>query len=354
MVARRQRLLKHALYALVALGLFGLAALVMFEGGTSRTERARVQFPHGPRPHEIERQRRRSTLAAPRPASQANEPASDTPPARLDPLHVALSGAELALVMEMGALRDAPLGRMLLACLSPEQSRELREIEEQTGVRWLEQVDRVALTDVPGEEAPVLVLSGELGGFDPGVLGEGVVFESAGENARIVRKEDRAVALWGDDLMLVGSSTGVREALGRLGAEQPLGSGMEDEAYGEIYGRISGGALSRLLPESVREHVKGAADQAMLHVDATSDLLLVADVYGERAEPLRDLATTIGGALALGRLQAVREDEPVLAALLDESRVMPSDGSFQVEMALPLAVIEEQLGECARGAAELP
>jgi hypothetical protein len=38
----------------------------------------------------------------------------------------------------------------------------------------------------------------------------------------------------------------------------------------------------------------------------------------------------------------------MLADLLDESRVIPGDGSFQVEMALPLATLADQLGECAR------
>jgi hypothetical protein len=56
----------------------------------------------------------------------------------------------------------------------------------------------------------------------------------------------------------------------------------------------------------------------------------------------------VGGALALGRLQAVRSDNPMLADLLDESRVIPGDSSFQVEMALPLVTLADQLGECAR------
>jgi hypothetical protein len=87
-----------------------------------------------------------------------------------------------------------------------------------------------------------------------------------------------------------------------------------------------------------------------LHVDATDDLLLVADVRGPDEELLAELGQSIAGALSLGRLQAVREDDRVLADLLDESRVIPSAGSFQLEVALPLATVERQLGECARNA----
>ena len=39
-----------------------------------------------------------------------------------------------------------------------------------------------------------------------------------------------------------------------------------------------------------------------------------------------------------------------LADLLDESRVIPSPGSFQLEVALPLSSVERHLGECARDA----
>lgn len=71
-------------------------------------------------------------------------------------------------------------------------------------------------------------------------------------------------------------------------------------------------------------------------------------MYGLQQEPLRDLASMVGGALALGRLHAVRSENPLLADLLDESRVSPGDGSFQVEMALPLVTLADHLGECAR------
>jgi hypothetical protein len=167
----------------------------------------------------------------------------------------------------------------------------------------------------------------------------------------VLEREEMSVAIWKGQLALFGDSNAVHEALARLEGEGPAPAPFPaDEAYGEMYGSLSAASLSRLLPEELRERVAGAADRVLLHVDARDDLLLVADVRGQDDETLADLAQTVAGALSLGRLQAVREDDRLLADLLDESRVIPSQGSFQLEVALPLATVERQLGECARAA----
>jgi hypothetical protein len=94
--------------------------------------------------------------------------------------------------------------------------------------------------------------------------------------------------------------------------------------------------------------VRGAAERVLLHVDAAGDLLLVAEVHGDRQEAIAELGRALAGALSVARLQALHDDDRLLADLLDESRVIPGDGSFQLEVALPLATIEEALGDCAR------
>jgi hypothetical protein len=271
--------------------------------------------------------------------------------ARVDPLHVALAGAPLGLVVETAALKDSRLGRMLLACLTPELSEHLTELEQKTGLRPLEQLERIGLAG-DGDE-PVVILGGQVGGFDPSALGDGVSFQPHGEHALWAETSGRAVAMWQDQLLVLGRPEGVRAVLARLQGKTSGGAlGLGSEAYGELYGTLTGGGASELLPHALRERFARAAERVTLHVDARDDLLLVAEVYGAEPHLLSDLASSIGGAFALGRLHAAREDNPILADLLDQSRVIPGDGSFQVEMALPIDTIAAQLGDCAREAPE--
>jgi hypothetical protein len=339
---------------LAALGLLGLAAFLMIEPDAPRLQRKVLEFPRHARSHEIERREARKTLALPARVPEGGtkeEPQAeeDTPRELADPVLLALSSPdEMAIVLEAGALKDSPIGRMLLACQSPSAMAELEHFEQRTGFRPLEQLERIGITSGGGK--PVVVLSGDFSSFDPSLGATDTPVTTIG-NARVLEREEMSVAIWKGQLALFGDSNAVHEALARLEGEGPAPAPFPaDEAYGEMYGSLSAASLSRLLPEELRERVAGAADRVLLHVDARDDLLLVADVRGPNDKALADLAQTAAGALSLGRLQAVREDDRLLVDLLDESRVIPSQGSFQLEVALPLATVERQLGECARAA----
>jgi hypothetical protein len=340
---------------LAALALFVLAAWLMLAPEEPRTRRSEIAFPRYPRPHELERQQRRRTLALPVESDSttadaelgAGEPRAA--PAPFDPVHVALPASELSIVVEAGVLKDSPVGRMLLACLSPEQSAELRELEQRTGFRPLDQLDRIALSGSLEDGGPLLVADGDFTRFDVNALGSGAVIEAVGRSGMLAEQGERALAVWDRRILVLGTTEGVRAALARLEGEGKLpASNLSDEAYGEIYGSLSAQMLSQLLPAELGGRLRGAAERVLLHVDATEDLVVVAEVHGEREQELSDLGMAIAGALSVGRLQAVRERDALLAELLDESRVVPGDTSFQLEMALPLATIERQLGACAR------
>lgn len=346
--------MKKVGYLLGAVGLLALAAFLMREPEAPRIARKTLEFPRYPRSHEIDRRETRKTLALPLPRPRdggaTDAPAeADTSRPRADPVLVALASTDdMALVIEAGVLNDSPIGRMLIACQSPETLGEIEAFERRSGFRPLEQLDRIGMTTHDGQ--PVMVLSGDFSGFDPGVIASDRVVTSVGD-ARVLDSGDESVAVWKGQLLLFGDRGGVRAALERLEGGSPAAAPFpEDEAYGEMYGSVSGGALERLLPEKLRDQVAGAAQRVFLHMDARDDLLLVADVTGPDRDKLADLAQTVAGALSLGRLQAVREDDQLLADLLDESRVIPSEGSFQLEIALPLSSVERQLGECAKGA----
>jgi hypothetical protein len=350
MALGRQRLLKRSGFLVAALALLIAAALLMLKPAPPRAATKVREFPRYLRPHEIERQSRRSTLETQVREVPADPTTSGLQPQSVlaDPLHVALAEQEAALVIEAGALRDSPLGRMLLACLSKEQDGVLRELEQKTGLDLLQQVERIALAGSTPEAEPLLMLSGRFGGFDPSALDPDIELERRSDNVLLATSGDGAIARWKDELIVVGMAEEVRSAIARLEGERPSEPwNMAEEAYGEVYGTISGSLAGRLVPEAFRERLGSAAERVTLHVDATDDLLLVADVYGREPELVKELGTAIGGALALGRLSAVREENVLSSDLLDASRVIPDDGSFQLEIALPLATLQHQLGACA-------
>jgi hypothetical protein len=327
-----------------------LAGWLMLPPSKPRLRRDALSFPHAPRPHEIERGERRRTLALPAlaaggGAAEAEDEVSLT--GRHDPLHVALPPAGLAIVVEAGMLFDSPAGRMLLGCLSPGESEALRDMEGRTGLAPLQQIERVAVSK-GGEGTSLLLSSGDFSKLDLAAFAEGAAVERVGREAQLVELMDRTVAVWAGRMLLVGEASGVREALARLEGSAPIApSTLEGEVYGEVYGALSGDALSRLLPAELGQRAR-AAERVLLHVDATGDLLLVAEVYGSDPDAIAELGRALAGALSIGRVKALHDDDRLLAELLEESRVIPDHGSFQLEVALPLASIEAALGDCAR------
>lgn len=333
---------------LAAAALLGLAAFLMAPPKKPRVSPREVEFPRYQRPHEIARQSERSRVPSALHRPDAGEPPNAIPEAAFDPVHVALAGGHVALVLEARVLRDSPIGRKLLGCLSPQHLGALADFKNHLGFDPIERVERIGVTSSAADSQPVLVLGGDFQGISLSFPGDDApVFEAYGERTRLAKTHEQALALWDESTFIVGNVEPVLAIVRRLeGEDPPLDPFPADEAYGEVYGGISGAALSELVPSAYRERVRDAAERVLLHVDATDDLLLVADVRGEPSQ-VRDLGTALGGALALGRLQAMKDDEALLGELLDQSRVVPGEGGFLLEMALPLAAIEEQLGACA-------
>ncbi len=347
MAVEGQGFLRRWGWLLAALGLLLLAAIALAPPPARRVAQKTLAFPRYARPHEIERQEQRSHAP---PRERRGDAGVLEVPARpdFDPMHVALSGGELALVIEAGVLKDSPIGRKLLACLSPAQLEGLGELEGKLGFRPLERIERIGLAGGSMQEEPVLLLSGDFTGFDPKRFGDEAKFESYGRHTELASGEASSVALWDERVLLIGKPQGVLLIVEKLEGNSPVEDAFpSSEAYGEVYGRMSGAALSQLLPEQFRERVGQAAERVLLHMDATDDLLMVAEVRGDAAQ-VKDLGTALAGALAMGRLHAVQQQETLLAELLDQSRVIPGQAGFQLEMALPLSAIEDQLGECAR------
>ncbi|HSO00354.1 MAG TPA: hypothetical protein VLS89_18805, partial [Candidatus Nanopelagicales bacterium] len=166
-----------------------------------------------------------------------------------------------------------------------------------------------------------------------------------------------AFATWGDELLLAAPDPAALEAaLDRLEGRAPLPEPSIPDwaAYGDMYGVLSPDDLADMLPEDQSElaaRLRQAVQRVEVHLDASEDVALVADVTGPDAADLDDLAKSLGAALTLARAGAADEGEDRLSALLEHATVHPRDGRFSVDLALPLDLLKDA-GPCRKRGGE--
>jgi hypothetical protein len=339
--------------------LLGLAALLMSRGDRpSRPERAlKAEFPRSPKPWEEERNQRRRTLTQPPPPSMRAE---GVPHEKKDPLLVALpfETKTSAVVFELAALKESPLVQAWLDCLLARQAEvddgERRsgrdEFKEKFGIDPFEDVDRVAFSS--GRFAILSVTNGAAN-----IARSGRERRAFGENGAIFEELEGpdgssfVMATWGDELVLVGpDAKAIEAALARLEARRPERAPVIPDwsAYGDIYGVLSPEELAEMLPEEQGElaaRLRAAVDRVDLHVDASEDVAIVADVNGSGKDDISDIARSLGATLSLARAAAEENGDEHLRELLDHATVRPSDGHFSLDIALPLDVLKA-MGPC--------
>ena len=354
---RRRRLV----FLWVAILLLAAAVALMLYGEEPAPEppEVTVNFPRRLSPNERKRMEGRRVL--PVPAATDAGVQADRP---RDPVLAALSGGgKSAVVVEANAIRNSPVGKLLLDCLL-DISREnpIDQLKREAGVDLLQDLDRVAMTD------DGVVISGHFANArwddlfrprassdrygDSATLYRPLAREvTLPDGGRITRQPEESVAVWGDQMLLMGDNDdAVRAMIDRVegrGAVQPLLG--ESQTYGEIYGVISAEDLARIFPTDqfeLAERFKSAASRIEVHVDTSSDVGIVANVKGTDPSQVEDLGKSMGAALSVARLGAQREEEKELAELLELANVKPDGDSFKLEMAIPLEMLEKQLSRC--------
>ncbi len=123
----------------------------------------------------------------------------------------------------------------------------------------------------------------------------------------------------------------------------------EDAAYGELYGVLGSDFFDSVLGQSepeLAQRLREVASRVELHANAMGDVAITAQVTGADADKVRALASSFGGLLALGRLKAQASGDKPLAELLDLARVVPRGNRFDLELAVPMAWLENQLAFC--------
>ena len=167
-----------------------------------------------------------------------------------------------------------------------------------------------------------------------------------------MRQGRNAVGVWNNQLVMLGRTPDeVKEAIDRVEGRGPDEPSVipEGSTYGEMYGVMSVEHLTRLLgPDQAElaQRLRDVAQNVELHVDATSDVALVAEVKGSDEDKVTDLGKSLGAALALARMRAQAEGQKDVAQLLDFANVRPDGDSFKLEMAVPLEALKERLAFC--------
>jgi hypothetical protein len=350
-VDRRRR---NFLWLLSALVLLALAGLVQRACGTGvpLAERPAPELPRGMRPAETQRMTQREvlqpTLTGPKPER------------RRDPVLRALvaPGAGTAVVFEANALRHSPLGQLLLDCLDASMEdvdggqSPLEQIRA-LGIDPLKDLDRVAFGD-----DDLVVLSGDFSRAKwdamPG-LDSPEAYGSASQIRGLQGDADggQVLATWGNQLAFFAPS---REAaiatLDRIEGRSPSGQLLgDDQAYGDMYGVLSGSALQKMFGSDdgpLGAQLRAATRSVELHLDASHDVGLVADMSGDDASQLSDLGKTLGGALAVARAKAVATGDNETAEFLEYAQVVPGQ-KLSLELAIPLEAVKKRLAFCGRG-----
>lgn len=347
--------MKRRRWLLIALLLIAAATALMLLSEAPQPEPpagSQVRLPRHLAAAEIQRMEKRRTLPELQPPpAQEEEPEAPLPPR--DPVLAAIAnGKGTAVVIEANAIRHSPIGELLIDCLAADGNK-LEEFKEASGLDPLKDLDRVAVTD------DGLVLSGYFGKVRWGELFERKMLESSygdrGHLYQFPRKDGRLrrelFVTWGDDFaMMADSEEAARSTIDRLeGRAAATPTLTEDDTYGEIYGVLSAEALAQMLPDDQAElalRFREAASRVELHVDTSRDVGIVARVSGQDEGQVEDLGKTIGGALSLARLKAKADGESDLFELMEYARVRPYGDAFNLELALPMEVLERQLAWC--------
>ena len=347
-----------------AVVLFGLGAWLMLSGqGEEEAPRPpKVAFPRSLRPEESSRLAQRRTYTAPvtaAPDTKVVEPARPR-----DPVLAALprGKGKTAMVLEANAIRHSPVGELLLECLMNRGGEELEQFKKNTGVDPLSDLDRLIITD------DGLIVSGNFGNKQLKELltqrattnydyGDGArLFEPSGErtmpDGTVRRRDMGSMGLWNDQMLVFGRTPdGVKEVIDRVEGRGPDEPSVitEDKTYGEMYGVIGVEQLKRMFPPEQRElaeRLAEVAENVEVHMDVRSDFAMTAQVKGVDAGKVTDLGKSLGGALSMARMQAQTQGKNELARLLDFAAVKPNGQQFNLELAVPLEVIKEQLAFC--------
>lgn len=354
---------RRGLWLILAGVLLALGAGLMLTGQGDKPplEAPKVEFPTKMRREEWQRAEQRRTQVLQHPPDAGARQADPRP---RDPLLAALprGSGRSAVVIEANALRHSPVGELLLDCLMRDGGRRMSELRRISGVDPLRDLDRLAITDKG------LVLSGNFGNARFKELFQDRVALDYGSGAKVYEAGDVVIPLadggtvrgrangvvgtWNDQLIVIGDSPGsVKEVLDQVhggGSNEPPVI-RDGSTYGEMYGVLAVDKFVSMFPpgqEELARRLQEAAETVELHLDARSDMAMVAHIRGKDESKVTDLGRSLGAALSVARLKAQSDGDEELARMLDFAKVLPAGSEFKLELAVPLDALKERLAFC--------
>ena len=334
-----------------AAGLFALSALVMSWAGDPKPPPPRTKMPLAMDDAGEERLHRRRTLP-PLVAPNDAPGRTDERPPLSDPLMRAMPHRvkQSAIVLEASALRNSPVGQLLIDCLNGSGAIPFDTLKGHLGIDPLVDLDRVSEID------DTTILTGQFADAKwPQVFDHATPIALNDHTTLWQPPVGKLAAVWRDQMVVMAPTRGaIDDVVARLEGTAPVESPVLDEgdSYGEMYGVVTPSALAALLDHdqpALAERLRQVLTGVSLHVDASHDVGIVVDAKGADHET-GDLGRAVGSAMAVGRLAALAQDNKDLGQILDSARVVPQrdDSRFRAELALPLTFFEDKLRDCGR------
>ncbi len=356
------------LWLVVAVAMIGLAAWLALSGeAPAGTEKPDIYLPRRATAAETEKIKERRTIAEPLPTVLPD--ASVVMPKKslrpLDPVLAALPSKfeKGAVVIEANALRHSDLGELMIDCLfAGDKARSFLADSADAGIDPINGIDRMAMVDNS------LMISGDFSRVSPSRFTAKGEATKWGADTLLWDEDDGTgvMGLWKQQMFFFAPTLEeARKISDRLDGriEQDVAPALtEANAYGEIYGKMNPETIAKLVEADnpqLSQLIRVAASNVELHVDASHDVGVVADIGGSMPEQTDELRKALGVALSLARLKAKADGKDREAAMMDLTKVAKADqkGRFRLEMGLPYEFLAKEFRECAerrRGDAGTP
>src|SRR6185295_9075425 len=238
----------------------GVALMLYGEEPAPVTPEVTVNFPRRLNQEERVRMEKRRVLPA---APQPKDDGPRAPERPRDPVLAALGSGKSAVVVEANAIRNSPVGKLLLECILDEaRENPIDKLKQESGVDILQDLDRVALTEegviVSGHFGHARwddlfkqrATSGKYG--DSATLYRPVARDvTLPDGGHVTRQPSESLATWSDQLLLVGDNDdALRAMIDRVEGRSAVGPPVlnETQTYGEIYGIVSADDLAKMFP----------------------------------------------------------------------------------------------------------
>jgi hypothetical protein len=256
--------------------------------------------------------------------------------------------AKTVVVFDAAAVRESPVGQLLMKCLNDESDRGSKA--PPSVAEFFTRTDRIAIAD------NLMLATGHFAGFPKGDWSpQSAGSRAYGERGKILNYDPeesnrRTVALVDESTFVTGPTrSAVESSIDRLeGRARNDSAAMTTAlAYGDIYGIVDASHFKEVFPDKIASVMREVANNVELHIDTENDVLIVADFKSNNPKRLEELGRLLVGAISAGRLEALVSGDRELGQLLDYAQIKPQFGELHVEVALPLSFVAGKLGTCA-------